>query len=206
MNSMMPRIPRELRARINDAQREVKIAESELADLSRQIADYQRRIEDTPKREQELLGLKRDYQNIQASYDSLLNRKLEADIAVNMERKQKGEQFRVVDPARLPQRPSEPNTKKLFMVFVALGIGLGVGISFLLEFQNMSFRNPNDIEDLYGIPVLTTIPLLIKKRDIVLRKINNLASIAFCVIVGILLAVFGLLSIKGTQIVANLFS
>ena len=59
-------------------------------------------MENTPKREQELQSLQRDYHNIQESYNSLLNRKLEANIAVNMEKKQKGEQFEIIDRALYP--------------------------------------------------------------------------------------------------------
>jgi uncharacterized protein involved in exopolysaccharide biosynthesis len=61
------------------------------------------------------LSLKRDYDNILATHNSLLARKLEAEIAVNMERKQKGEQFRVLDSARLPEKPIKPDMKKLFV-------------------------------------------------------------------------------------------
>lgn len=199
------RIPRELRAQISDSRRDVTTTEGEIEDLNRQITEYQQRIEDTPKREQELLGLKRDYQNIQASYDSLLNRKLEADIAVSMERKQKGEQFRVVDPAILPQRPSEPDPRKLFVMVVALGFGIGGGLSFLLEYRNPPFRHPLEIESAYEIPVLTAIPFIQKKRDIILQKLNNVLSIAVTGIACILLMVFGLLSLMGPQIVERLF-
>ena len=198
-------IPRALRAQIQDAQREIQVTESELRQISNQIAVYQERVEDTPKREQELLGLKRDYQNIQASYDSLLNRKLEADIAVNMERKQKGEQFRVVDPARLPQRPVEPDMRRLFIMVVALGLGLGAGISFLTEILNVPFRAPDDIESLYGKPVLTTIPFMKQRKDILLQRLNNAMSIAFTGIVCILLMVFGVISLNGPEIVGSVF-
>ena len=58
-------------------------------------------MEDTPKREQELFSIQRDYQNLKELYDSLQKRKLEADIAVSMEKKQKGEQFRIIDPAKV---------------------------------------------------------------------------------------------------------
>ena len=86
---------------------------------------YERRVESTPKREQELMALQRDYENLQESYSSLLNRKLEADISVNMERKQKGEQFRVLDQARLPKRPVQPNMQMLFLITIAAGLGVG---------------------------------------------------------------------------------
>ena len=69
------------------------------------------------------MSLTRDYNNILESYKSLLNRKLEAEIAVNMEKKQKGEQFRIIDSAKMPEKPISPNMKKLFLLFVALGLG-----------------------------------------------------------------------------------
>ena len=64
----------------------------------------------------------RDYKNTQGSYNSLLNRKLEAEIAVNMEKKQKGEQFRIVDRAALPRKPVSQDMRKLFMLAVREGI------------------------------------------------------------------------------------
>lgn len=193
----------QLRAQFIEAQREIQVAESEIESLKVQIGQYQRRIEETPKREQELLSLRRDYQNIQASYDSLLNRKLEAEIAVNMERKQKGEQFRVIDPARLPQRPVEPDMRLIFVMVLALGVGVGGGVSFLLEYLNTSFRNPEEIESNYGVPVLTSIPFLITKKHIILRRVNNVGSIAFTGVVGVLLVAFGLMSFIGPDVISS---
>ena len=94
-NSVNYALPPVIRDQVNELQHEIQINEIEIQTIEAQIAAYQQRVENTPKREQGLLGLTRDYQNIQKSYDSLLNRKLEANIAVNMERKQKGEQFRI---------------------------------------------------------------------------------------------------------------
>jgi uncharacterized protein involved in exopolysaccharide biosynthesis len=98
----------EYRTQHTQITQEMRRLEADIEDTRRQIDIYQKRVEDTPKREQELLSLRRDYQNIQTTYDSLLARKLEAEIAVNMERKQKGEQFRILDPAKQPQKPIKP--------------------------------------------------------------------------------------------------
>ena len=166
----------ELRRQVNEAQREIALAESEIESLKKQISLYQRRVEDTPKREQELLSLKRDYQNIQASYDSLLGRKLEADIAVNMERKQKGEQFRIVDPAKEPQNPVAPDRRKLFLVIVAAGLGIGGGSAYLMEYLSKSFRKPADLESFFELPVLVSIPTIYDSRQLILRKLNLVCS------------------------------
>lgn len=194
--SVPANLPPELRRQILESRREIQVAEGEIENLRKQIAAYQKRVEDTPKREQELLSLRRDYQNIQASYESLLSRKLEADIAVNMERKQKGEQFRIVDPARVPEKPVEPNVKRLFFMVVAGGLALGGGIAFLLEYVDTSFRKPDEIESLYELPVLTSIPTIFQPRQILLRKVNDIASIAFAGVTTVCLAVFTLVCIR----------
>jgi polysaccharide chain length determinant protein (PEP-CTERM system associated) len=199
------RISPQLRQQISEIQREIKLAETEIVDIEAQIRQYQSRVENTPKREQELLGLRRDYENIQTSYDSLLSRKLEADVAVNMERKQKGEQFRIVDPAREPQKPISPNMKKLFLVVIALGLGVGGVLIFLLEFAKPAYRKPEEMETQYDIPVLIAIPELLDSRHILMKKINMVASIGYLVLLVGLIGMAGLISVKGSEAVMFLF-
>jgi len=176
---------------------DIKNLESEIANMMLQIKEYQRRVEVTPKREEELLALNRDYENIKESYNSLLNRKLEADIAVNMEKKQKGEQFRIVDHARLPQKPVSPDMKKLLLMALAAGLGLGGGVIFLLDFLDTSLKRPDDIETDLGVPVLATIPRLYQPKGQMLKKLNWVLT-GFGVLVGfILLGVFGVLALYG---------
>ena len=107
----------------------------EIKNVKSHIELYQRRVEETPKREQELLSLTRDYENLKALHSSLLNRKLEAELAVSMERKQKGEQFRILDPAKASSSPVEPNIRKIIMLTLALGLGLGGGMAYLMEMK-----------------------------------------------------------------------
>lgn len=193
------RLSPEFRRQIAEVRREIELTETEIEDLRRQIAVYKQRIENIPKREQELLSLRRDYQNIQATYDSLLNRKLEADIAVNMERKQKGEQFRIVDPARIPQRPVEPDMRKLFMMIVAVGLGLGGGLAFLLEIVKPVFRGADELEKEFELPVLVAIPGLLQRKHILLNRLNVAASIMYSMLIFGLLAVFGLVTLRGAD-------
>jgi len=178
---------------------DIKDLNSEVAKISGQIKEYQRRVEVTPKREEELLSLNRDYANIKESYNSMLNRKLEADIAVNMEKKQKGEQFRIVDHARLPQKPVSPDLKKLFMMAVAAGLGLGGGLIFVLDYLDTSLKRPDDIEAELGVPVLATIPRLYQAKGQMLKTINW-ALTGLGVLAGVLLlAVFGALVLNGVN-------
>ena len=84
---------------------EIRSLNRKQKEVNRRYRMYQKWVDETPKREQELLSIKRDYENLKETYNSLLKRKLEADIAVSMEKKQKGEQFRVIDPAKIPTIP-----------------------------------------------------------------------------------------------------
>lgn len=193
-------LPQPLRRQIFEVRNEIQLIEREIDKSKLQIADYERRIEVTPKREQELLSLRRDYQNIQASYDSLLARKLEADIAVNMERKQKGEQFRIIDPARQPERPVEPNMLKLFAIVMLAGLGLGGGGAFLLEYFNSTFRKADEIENFLHVPVLATIPGLLSKKKLLLVRLNNICSVAFLAVAVGLMGIFGFICARGPEL------
>ncbi len=173
--------------------------EGEIARLNQEIKEYQRRVEATPRREQELLSLRRDYDNIKASYNSLLNRKLEADIAVNMERKQKGEQFQVIDPARLPERPVSPNLNQLFLLTVLAGLAAGIGLVMLLDQFDTSLRRQEEIEEDFGLAVLATIPQIPSRRDLIRRRIMNAATVISLVLALSLTAGLAMFSFYGVE-------
>ena len=138
----------------------IKTIESEITQIKAQIDFYQQRVENTPKREQELISLKRDYDNIQKTYSSVLTRKLEADIAVNMEKKQKGEQFRIIDPARRPNKPISPDMRVIFLGCLLAGLSVGGGLIFVLEFFDNSVKKSGTFQNRMGIPVLMVMPVI----------------------------------------------
>jgi len=171
----------------------------ELSKIKAQLEKYQERVERTPQREQELMTLNRDYENMQESYTSLLNRKLEAEISVNMEKKQKGEQFRIIDQAALPQKPVSPDMRKLFLLSVAAGLGFGAGLIFLLDFLNTSLKQPKVLETEFGLSVLASIPKIYHRKDKIKHWVNQgLTAFSLC-IATVLTAGFALLVLKGVD-------
>jgi len=184
---------------ITDVRREIENITMDIGRIQSEIMAHERRVESTPKREQELMTLQRDYENVQESYSSLLNRKLEADISVNMERKQKGEQFRILDRASLPMRPVKPNMPMLFVITIAAGIGIGGGVVFLLEFMNPSFRSPKEVELTLGLPIIALLPLIEDRKTRMLNMLNRVATGFAVAAAGIMLAVFAALALKGVE-------
>lgn len=190
-------------ARLQEFEQEIRSLENEAKDILTRIDYYQKLVEETPKREQELFSIQRDYQNVQQSYNRMLDKKLQAEIAVNLEKKQKGEQFRVIDPARVPTKPVRPNLKKMFVMMFALGLGIGGGLIFLFEFMDTSFRRYQDAESYLGIPVLVTIPKIDASGWVAMRRIGRLMGQATTVM-GVLTAVmlfgvFAALSLHGVK-------
>ena len=135
----------------------VKLKE-EQENIARRVSVLQGRIERIPARELQIAALMRDYENTNKNYQSLLNKKLDAQLAENLEKRQKGEQFKILDPANLPVKPFKPDPKKIVLMGIALGAGTGAGLVVLLEVIDASFRKPDDVYAAIGIPVLASLP------------------------------------------------
>lgn len=144
----------------NSAVLEAKRSREEIKSIKEQIAFYQKRIEDTPKKEQELALLTRDYDLLRANYQSLLDKKIQAQMAENLERKQQGEQFKVLDPARLPEKPVKPDRNKILLIGAFIGFALGVGLTWFRESMDRSFHTISEVESYLGLTVLAAIPNL----------------------------------------------
>jgi polysaccharide chain length determinant protein (PEP-CTERM system associated) len=191
-----PRLKR-LKSERDQLKGEIRSLTMALDDIEKKMVTYQKRVEETPRREMELQSLNRDYANIRDIYNSLLNRKLEAELSVNMEKKQKGEQFRILDSAKLPEKPVSPDVKKYFFLSMAAGLGLAAGIIFLLEFFDSSLRRDEQIEEELKLSILATIPEL-QTSNATTRKWVEVAAFALCSLyAAAFFAFFAVLYVKG---------
>ncbi len=84
---------------------------------------------------------------------------------MNLERRQQGQQFRVMDPADLPEKPSFPNRPLFAGGGLGFGLALGVGITLLLELRDKTLRTENDVEHFLGLPTLATVPVINEWKD-----------------------------------------
>jgi uncharacterized protein involved in exopolysaccharide biosynthesis len=179
--------------------RDQTVLENQIANLQNQIRIYQARVEETPKREQELISLKRDYDNLNNLYGSLLKRKLESEISVSMERKQIGEQFQIIDRAQLPKRPIAPDLRKIFVMTMGVGFGLGCGLAYLLEFLDSSYRRPEKVEEDFNIPIIATIPAIYSPKSIYKKRIEMSMCGLFAFIILMLIGAFSFVTLGGND-------
>jgi len=149
---------RELNTQRNDLLAELSSLKVRQGRLLQLIKETERRVEQSPAREQELMILVRDYENMKKNYQALLDKRLNAHVAENLEKRQQGEQFRVLDPANWPQKPEKPNRLVIMMFGLIGGCGLGVGLAVGLDLLNPTFRRREEVEIMPGVQVLATIP------------------------------------------------
>ena len=133
--------------------------------LKKQLSSYNARLEAAPQLETEMTDMMRDYGIIRDQYNSLLSKSEESKIAANLERRQIGEQFRIIESARLPVRPSSPDRVRLNMFGFMGGLGFGLLIVALLEYRDTKFRTDDDIIMSLALPVLAVIPAMITTKE-----------------------------------------
>ncbi len=149
---------KELKNQLAMTDLEIKRFEDEERNIAREMNKYRARIEQTPAREQDMASLMREYENTKLTYEGLLKKNQEAQQAENLEKRQKGEQFRIIDPARAPEKPFSPDIPKILLIGLLAGIGAGFGAALLREQMDRSFHDAGDVEITLGFKVLATIP------------------------------------------------
>jgi len=122
-----------LKAQIAVAAKQLEALEAERHGIAQQLQSVLKRLERLPIREQELASLTRDYEITKANYQSLLDKRLAAEMATEMERRQKAERFTLLDPARPVDKPVRPNRALLLAVGLAASLLMGVGLALAVE-------------------------------------------------------------------------
>jgi polysaccharide chain length determinant protein (PEP-CTERM system associated) len=180
-------------------QNKIRDLQAEMAGLDQQIAHkaqtqakleasmgvYQGRVDASSGRELDLIELTRDYETLQRMYTSLLMKSQEAQVAANVERRQIGEQFRVIDPARVPERPYSPDRVRLNGAGAVGGLLLGLAIVALIEFRNNTFRTEQDILTVLALPVLATVPAIVTAAE--QRMASRRRLITTCISISVML-------------------
>jgi polysaccharide chain length determinant protein (PEP-CTERM system associated) len=184
---------RELRAEIDALDTQLKQKEEEEKRLRSASSAYQGRVEASLTRESELAELMRDYETLQATYTSLLAKKEDSQMAANLERRQIGEQFKILDPARLPERPFSPNRPQIALIGALAGLALGLGLAGLMEYRDTTLKTDDDVISALALPVLAVVPVMTTARDRVKARRKRFlvsATTAATVVIGVAALLF----------------
>lgn len=159
-----PRI-RELTLQLRGINLDLAALRSQKKDIAGQIETYQQWVDAAPVREAEWSALTRDYQELRDYHDELVSQSLAAEAVENLEQRQKGSRFKIIDPAFLPQMPVKGSFLKIFLLAAFGGLAVGGGFVLGMDFMETSFKNENDIESMLQLPVTCTLPLILTESE-----------------------------------------
>ena len=137
-----------------------RLAKTEV-EIERAINSYQSRVNAAPIREQEITQLLRDYDTAKEHYRSLLEKTYSAQMAADLERRQEGGSFTMLDPARVPDTPIGPDRVALLIGSALFALAAGVAAALLREVLNNTVKSEGELHDLLpDIPLLGLTPRL----------------------------------------------
>ncbi|MCS7026366.1 MAG: Wzz/FepE/Etk N-terminal domain-containing protein [Bryobacteraceae bacterium] len=194
VNPQAIREARELEAAIRKVQSAIEAKDLELEETRKEVARVdnqiratQARIDATPLGEKEYLDLLRDRDLARQRVEELNRKKSISAVATDLENRQQGENLELLDPASMPQKPSEPDRPLLIGAGVGIGLVIGLLLAAARELKDTSLKNLKDVRAYTNLDILGSIPLL--ENDLVVRRRRRLAWLAWSTacIVGVLI-------------------
>lgn len=155
----------QLRSQMDANRLEVENLSKDEQQLKASIARYQRRLDQTPALEQQLTGILRNYELLKQNYADLLSKEMQSQLSADLEKRQEGQQFRLVDRASLPTVPTSPNRLKGGLLGTLAGLGLGFAVAFLVDIMDRSFHSEEDLSQRLAVPIVIGIPLLLTPEE-----------------------------------------
>jgi polysaccharide chain length determinant protein (PEP-CTERM system associated) len=152
---------------------EVRKLEDRQRALERQIASIRANVAETPRTEQELATLTRDYKKLDENYAALLTKQLDAQMSGRLEQRWKGDRFRMLDPASLPEKPVFPKPQIFLGLGAVLGLFFGLGAALVAEYLDPTVKDSEVLQAVQGYPVLASIPHLPKLASSGLRPVRQ---------------------------------
>jgi polysaccharide chain length determinant protein (PEP-CTERM system associated) len=181
-----------------EAQREraaldVEMAVKEIERLRTSADAIEQRLAETPKVAERLGQLENQSNALYENVRLFSSRQMAAKVHVDVERRQLGEQFNILEPAFAASAPSSPNRALIVVMGLIAGLAIGVSGAVLLEAMDSSFRVVRDVQSAFSIPVLATIPEIVLESDraathrkLVRQLVAAVSVVLFCLVGGAL--------------------
>jgi uncharacterized protein involved in exopolysaccharide biosynthesis len=175
-----------LMTRIASSQMTLNAYLQDKKEIKQELEEYQKKIQTAPFVEREFNELVRDYQTVKNKYHQVLEKLLEARMTQNLEKKSPrggGERFAILNQAYLPEKPNRPNRRAIILLGFVCAIGSGLGIAIARESMDNSIKTPDEIQSILGVPVFSTISLVVTDQERRRRKFRNLIAILTAIVV-----------------------
>ncbi len=149
----------QLRAQLKYAELGIDAKRKEQAQIQATMRGYQEKLEASPLVDQQYKLLTRDHDTAQTFYNDLQTKMNTATMSTDLEKRQEGEHFQVMDAANLPDAPFSPKRPIFAVTGAGFGLALGLLVSGLLEYRDTTLRSERDIWAFTNLPTLGVIPV-----------------------------------------------
>ncbi|NTX07958.1 MULTISPECIES: Wzz/FepE/Etk N-terminal domain-containing protein [Myxococcus] len=136
----------------------IEVIQKDIVDLQGKAEAYQARLNNTPKWAHELGVMNRDYEIARTKYQSVVSRKVEAEIAQELEAKSSKSLFNVISPAGVPVTAARPDRMTGLVIALLVALGLGILTGAVLEMRDDSLRDGSEVRQRLTLPVLAVVP------------------------------------------------
>ena len=161
---------------------EIANDKAEIANIKSQIGQYQARLNLTPMREQQLAAIIRGHDQSQKNYDELLKKFQNSELATSLQNQQQGEQFKLIDPAGVPQRPYFPDRSKMALMGLVAGLAFGLLVAGVVELSDLHVYTESQVKDIVGATMMIVgVPSLWTPSEIQMQKRSALMQTAAAV-------------------------
>jgi len=167
-----------LQRQIDASSESIRATENRRFVLRADIDELERNIATAPSVEQEWLTLNRGYEAARAEFNDVTQRSTQARLSERLEEESKGQRFTLLESARLPVTPIEPNRVSIIFLGVVLALGAGIGLAALVDTLDTSIRSVRDLSELLQMRPTATIPYVVTARELHVRRIQRRMVIA----------------------------
>jgi hypothetical protein len=140
-------------------------AQTEIERLAQVADEIQTQLNSTPAVAKQLDALKVDYEHLSKTFQDFATRHNEAIVQAQLERRQLGEQFRVLEAAFRAPEPSAPNRPLILILGALFAMLVGLGVGVMLEALDTSPHDPRQLQARLALPVLAAIPQIWLESD-----------------------------------------
>lgn len=179
----------EVQSQLKANKLEIENRQRSIQQIQSQIEQYQARLNTAPLREQQLTDLTRDYDQSRKNYEALLAKRDQSEMATNLEKRQQGEQFHILDPPNLPQKPYSPNRFKVALIGLVAGIVVGTMSLAGSEMLDDRIHSKEQLTKVVSAPVLTEVPRMLTDAEERVQKRQDLLQLAGVSAMGLLTAI-----------------
>ncbi len=162
------------------------------AEFEHQYNELKKGANAVPQVEADLVQLNRDYEVNKKNYETLLARRESAQISGEMESNAGVMDFRIIDPPRVPPTPVAPKRPLLMWLVLAVGVGAGVALAFLMSQARPVFNDRSTLQETAQLPILGTVAMKWTARDV---RAQRRGVVALAVSIASLFGSFGLMMV-----------